>query len=383
MRNNLILSVLSLAVMTIGAAAQTTVTNNNNGTANTVPVYTGSATLGNSPIYVSGSNVGIGITGPNAPLQVQGAGGIAVSNSGSVAPSFYGSMYSATDPNSTTVDALYVTPSAPSSRLYFGNATSYFYSINFAHVANFENLPPMNLGAANEIMWGGASIGFKRSGNMLQLYAGANSGPSGFHFFTNIAQNAWTAPNEVFTITGPGNVGIGTTSPAYSLDVSGIIHTATAVVFPDGSQQTTAWTGTVCGGDYAESVDASEKHNLYAPGDVLVLTSDGKGDVEESSEPYSTMVAGIYATKPGVIGRRISLPKSADDVPMALIGIVPTKVSAENGSIRRGDLLVSSSTPGYAMKGTDRNRMLGAVVGKAMGSLESGKGVIEVLVTLQ
>ncbi len=38
---------------------------------------------------------------------------------------------------------------------------------------------------------------------------------------------------------------------------------------------------------------------------------------------------------------------------------------------------------GYAMKGTDRSRMLGAVVGKAMANLESGKGVIEVLVTLQ
>lgn len=55
----------------------------------------------------------------------------------------------------------------------------------------------------------------------------------------------------------------------------------------------------------------------------------------------------------------------------------------ENGAIRRGDLLVSSSKAGYAMKGTDRERMLGAVIGKTMGSLHSGSGVIEVLVTLQ
>ena len=38
---------------------------------------------------------------------------------------------------------------------------------------------------------------------------------------------------------------------------------------------------------------------------------------------------------------------------------------------------------GYAMKGTDRGRIVGAVVGKALGSLESGSGVIEVVVTLQ
>ena len=68
---------------------------------------------------------------------------------------------------------------------------------------------------------------------------------------------------------------------------------------------------------------------------------------------------------------------------MAVVGIVPCKVSAENGPIQRGDLLVTSSTEGHAMKGTDRRRMLGAVVGKALETLQRGKGVIEVLVTLQ
>jgi hypothetical protein len=35
------------------------------------------------------------------------------------------------------------------------------------------------------------------------------------------------------------------------------------------------------------------------------------------------------------------------------------------------------------MKGTDRSRMLGAVVGQALESLPGSKGVIEVLITLQ
>ena len=68
---------------------------------------------------------------------------------------------------------------------------------------------------------------------------------------------------------------------------------------------------------------------------------------------------------------------------MAMVGVVPTKVSAENGPIKRGDLLVTSSASGYAMKGTDRSRMLGAVIGKALGHLDSGTGKIEVVVTLQ
>ena len=62
---------------------------------------------------------------------------------------------------------------------------------------------------------------------------------------------------------------------------------------------------------------------------------------------------------------------------------MPCKVSAENGAIRTGDLLVTSNTPGHAMKGTDPARMLGAIVGKALEPLEGGTGVILVLVTLQ
>jgi hypothetical protein len=68
-------------------------------------------------------------------------------------------------------------------------------------------------------------------------------------------------------------------------------------------------------------------------------------------------------------------------IPLAMIGIVPCKVTTENGPIAPGDLLVTSSTPGYAMKGTNRIRMLGAVAGKALGPLREGQGVI--LVTLQ
>jgi hypothetical protein len=117
----------------------------------------------------------------------------------------------------------------------------------------------------------------------------------------------------------------------------------------------------------------------------VVIGAESGSDVLKSAERYSTVLAGIYSTKPGTVGRRQTTDArtSATEVPMAMAGIVPTKVSAENGPIKWGDLLVTSSTLEYAMKGTDGNRMLGAVVGKALGALDSGTGVIEVRITLQ
>ncbi len=75
-------------------------------------------------------------------------------------------------------------------------------------------------------------------------------------------------------------------------------------------------------------------------------------------------------------------PPAGAETPLAIVGIVPTKVS-ENGPIQAGDLLVTSSRAGHAMKRTDRSRMLGAVIGKALEPLRDGTGVTLVLVTLQ
>ena len=140
------------------------------------------------------------------------------------------------------------------------------------------------------------------------------------------------------------------------------------------------------GADFAESVAIRGEHSHYEPGDVLVVDRAAGRRLMLSRHAYSTRVAGIYSTKPGVLATTHSIDDSdalAEEIPLAIVGIVPCKVTAENGPIAPGDLLVTSSTPGYAMKGRNRTRMLGAVVGKALEPLREGKGVIQVLVTLQ
>lgn len=107
---------------------------------------------------------------------------------------------------------------------------------------------------------------------------------------------------------------------------------------------------------------------------------------------YGTPVAGVVSTAPGLILGGSSagapcLPPTTDYSPptgdsQALVEIVPVKATTENGPIQIGDLLVSSSTPGVAMRG-DPEACVGAVIGKAMEPLENGTGVITTQVMLR
>lgn len=69
---------------------------------------------------------------------------------------------------------------------------------------------------------------------------------------------------------------------------------------------------------------------------------------------------------------------------MVVLGAFPQcKVDASYGAIKVGDLLTTSLTKGHARKVTDAEKAAGAVIGKALGSLKEGTGVIPVLVTIQ
>jgi hypothetical protein len=65
------------------------------------------------------------------------------------------------------------------------------------------------------------------------------------------------------------------------------------------------------------------------------------------------------------------------------MGKVFCKVTAEPNPILKGDILTTSNIPGYAMKAIDPLKSFGSIIGKAMQPLESGRGLIPILVTLQ
>ena len=147
----------------------------------------------------------------------------------------------------------------------------------------------------------------------------------------------------------------------------------------------------VAGSDFAEALPARGGKTRYEAGDVLVLSTKVLGTVEKTNRPYDTRVMGIYSTRPGILGADKDGATRVDpnDLPVAIVGIVPTKVSTENGPVRAGDLLTTSRTLGYAMKASPvvfrgvKIYRAGTLLGKALEPLQHGKGVIKVLVTLR
>jgi hypothetical protein len=70
-------------------------------------------------------------------------------------------------------------------------------------------------------------------------------------------------------------------------------------------------------------------------------------------------------------------------VPVAMVGRVYCKADAGRGPISAGDLLTTSDTPGHAMRVADPAADAGAILGKALAPLETGRALIPVVLTLQ
>jgi hypothetical protein len=114
---------------------------------------------------------------------------------------------------------------------------------------------------------------------------------------------------------------------------------------------------------YADLAEMYVADANYPPGTVVEF--GGEHEITISSSSHSTAVAGIVSTNPSYLMN--STQTGEHVLPIALTGRVPCRVQ---GPVKKGDVLVASSTPGVAQR-IGMNWQPGCVVGKSMEVIDT------------
>jgi hypothetical protein len=238
------------------------ITSSISGTTNYIPKFTGSSSIGNSVIYESSSNIGIGTTAPSTKLHVlasdglneglaatiirqggsAGNNGILVDVTNTVGQ--YVADFRIANSSVMRLDAsgnLGIGTTAPSQRLHLASGTTNT-AINISHSSN------------------GGVIGYSNTGSTGNLFYVTNgSGVIG----------------SGITMDNSGNVGIGTTSPSTSLQVNGTITIGT---LSSGSDAILSFANNASGAPrtiYYKASTATINFTSTGGSDLMTLTNGG------------------------------------------------------------------------------------------------------------
>lgn len=131
-------------------------------------------------------------------------------------------------------------------------------------------------------------------------------------------------------------------------------------------------TATATQARYADLAEKYDSDSVYDPGTVVVFGGEKEITVTDIQE--DTRVAGVISTNPAYL-----MNVESDGLAVALRGKVPCKVI---GTVRKGDVLVSSTVAGYAMAIPDNNPLAAAIIGKSLeDKFDLDLGTIMIVVT--
>lgn len=228
-------------------------------------------------------------------------------------------------------------------------------------------------------------------------YSAGEDGYGGIFQFNNSTGNLtyYTGPAAVvggarintprMTIAANGKVGIGETEPQQTLDVMGDFQVSNSsglyslfagqdrtVSVGALAQSTThhlcyfgTYTLSTCSSaaEYVPSIDAGKGFPQTA--DLVSIAPEVKNQYGDAHGPFVVQKS-AKACDENLLGYIVKPESGADGVylnehylPLAIYGYFPAKVTMENGGIKRGDAITSSSKAGYGMKATDACKVIG------------------------
>ncbi len=257
------------------------------------------------------------------------------------------------------------------------------YSIN-GHSDNYRSVLAQNSTTSWYALYAdaplGSTVGAHVNGDLSVtgdlLVSGSKAG-----YVVDIMQNAGGAslePGDVVTIVGNSTAVIGDipvvtikqASSAYDTGVVGIVDQA--VYVPDAQTQATY---------NAEQQAQRDAFAQRQQGQAQAEAAGTKFDPGTVSMPASTITDAQGTVH--AVPNTTTIATSGYANVVTLGSYKGVKVDASFGAVHAGDLLVASTHAGYAMKATDRTQTSGAVIGKALGNLETGTGLVPVMVTLK
>ena len=225
----------------------------------------------------------------------------------------------------------------------------------------------------NDATFTGSIIGDILSTNGTKVLENGSNGTDAT-FTGNVTGNV---TGDIFASNGSSKIlenGTDGTNATFTGAVTGNVTTTSITTGAEASAGTIVGNWSLTGKFQATYADLAEYYSAdaeYEPGTVLIF--GGTAEVTTTAIGSDSRVAGVVTTNPAyVMNSELEGVRAC----IALQGRVPVKVL---GIIKKGDLITTSSIPGYACKAM--NPQVGTIIGKAVGDKpDPNKGIIEVAV---
>lgn len=253
----------------------------------------------------------------------------------------------------------------------------------------FSNATAISLtavGVSNQVLLSGGT-GTPTWANQSTLSVGSATNQSGGTvdattgaFSTSVTRNSRNIPTYVATASAPSSplqgdfwyetgtdilyqyINDGTSSTwvdvSSALVNSATTATANTLALRDASADlyATVFRGKATSAQYADLAENYAADADYSPGTVVVF--GGPKEITISQRDHDSRVAGVISTNPAYL-----MNSDFEGLPVAFTGRVPCKVQ---GPVRKGDVLVTSDTPGVAQTINKDKYVPGCVIGKAL-----------------